>query len=81
MLTGMSGVLVQIRDVPEAVHRMLKARAAERGRSLSEFLRAELEKIATRPTQEEILRRVHSRTPVKLSRSSADFVREIREVG
>jgi plasmid stability protein len=73
------GVLVQVRDLPEDVHRTLKARAAEAGQSLSEFLRVELEKIATRPTQEEILRRVRSRTPVRLSKSPAELVREMRE--
>jgi antitoxin FitA len=75
------GVLVQIRDVPEDVHRVLKARAAEAGQSLSEFLRMELAKIATRPTQDEILRRVRSRTPVRLSKTPAEIIREIREAG
>lgn len=75
------GVLVQVRDVPDDVHRVLKARAAEAGQSLSEFLRIELEKVATRPPQEEVLRRVRSRTPVRLSKTPAEIIRELRDAG
>ncbi|MBO0841228.1 MAG: hypothetical protein J2O49_10470 [Sciscionella sp.] len=74
-------VLIQIRDVPEEVHRTLKARAAENGQSLSEFLRGELAKIATRPPLAELLRRIESRPPVKLDKSVAEMIREIREGG
>lgn len=58
--------LVQVRDVPESVHRTLKARAAESGISLSEYLRGELALIASRPTPEEVRRRLRERTPVKV---------------
>lgn len=49
------GKNVQVRDVPDAVHRALKQRAAQRGMSLTEFLRVELEMIAARPAPEELL--------------------------
>lgn len=52
------GKLVQVRDVPEQVHRTLKARAAEKGVSLSELLRAELALIASRPAPNEVLARL-----------------------
>src|SRR3954469_22177093 len=48
------GRLVQIRDVPEDVHRTLKARAAMSGVSLSEYLRGELARMAARPAVEEL---------------------------
>lgn len=62
------GRLVQIRDVPEEVHRTLKARAAQSGQSLSEFLRAELALIASRPTPDEVLDRLRRLPPVKAPR-------------
>lgn len=74
------GILLQIRDVPEDVHRTLKARAAEAGQSLSEFLRQELARVATRPTQQELARRLRSRPPVDLGGcSSAELVSEVRD--
>ena len=50
--------LVQVRGVSERALRRLKARAAGRGQSLSEYLRAELEQLGELPTVEEITRRV-----------------------
>jgi antitoxin FitA len=74
------GVLIQVRDVPEEVHRVLKARAAEEGMSLSEFVRRELARVATRPTQAELLRRIKSLPPMNLGEGTgADLVREARE--
>ena len=58
------GKLVQIRDVPEHVHRTLKARAAHAGISLSEYLRAELTLIASRPSPEEVRERLRRLPPV-----------------
>ncbi|MPZ64668.1 MAG: hypothetical protein GEU83_03830 [Pseudonocardiaceae bacterium] len=74
------GKLLQIRDVPEDVHRTLKARAAEAGQSLSEFVRQELARVATRPTEQELARRLRSRAPVDLGgRTSAQLVNEVRD--
>lgn len=73
------GVLVQIRDVPEDVHRVLKARAAEAGQSLSEFLRIELEKVAAQPTWEELRRRIEAQPPIDVSPSPAEVIREMRD--
>jgi antitoxin FitA len=55
------GVLVQIRDVPEEAHRVLKARAALKGRTLSDYLRAELVALAERPSPEELWERLEQR--------------------
>lgn len=53
--------LVQIRNVPEDVHRRLKARAASEGQSLSEFALAELRRSLERPTRRELTERVRAR--------------------
>lgn len=69
---------MQIRDVPEDVHRKLKARAALKGVSLSEYLRGLLEASASRLTPEEYVARVASREPVTLDQPAAVTIRELR---
>jgi plasmid stability protein len=71
--------MVQVRNVPDALHRKLKARAAMAGQSLSDYLLAELKRIAALPTREEMLARIHSRTPVTLTTPAAVVIREERE--
>ncbi len=71
--------MIQIRNVPSEIHRSLKIRAAEEGMSLSDFLLKEVSYIINRPTVEEIIARIKSRGSVKLTESSAKFVREERE--
>jgi plasmid stability protein len=73
------GTLIQIRDVPDEVHRTLKARAASSGVSLSEYLRTELERVAASPTPEELLARLQSRKIVRPRESSADALRAVRD--
>ena len=70
---------VQIRNVPEDVHRRLKARAALRGQSLSEYALAELVRSAQRPTVEELAERVRGLGPADVPESAADAVRAERE--
>ncbi len=79
--TQRMGTLVQIRDVPEPIHRKLKARAADRGTSLSEYLRQELERIAATPTNQELRERLARREPVHLSETPAEAIRAIRDHG
>lgn len=69
---------VQIRNVPEDLHRTLKARAVRSGRSLSEYLLAELRTIADRPSLPEMLERLHRRRPVRLDVSAAELIAEER---
>jgi plasmid stability protein len=71
--------MIQVRNVPDAVHRKLKARAAVAGQSLSEYLLTEITRVASRPTREDMLARIHARTPVKLRTSVAVVIREERE--
>ena len=71
--------MVQIRNVPEALHRKLKVRAADAGQTLSDYLLAELERLAARPTRDEMLTRLHGRKRVTLKTPAAVVVREERE--
>jgi plasmid stability protein len=71
--------MIQVRNVPEALHRKLKARAALAGQSLSDYLLCELERTASRPTRQEMLARIHSRTRVRLKTAAAVVIREERE--
>jgi plasmid stability protein len=71
--------MIQVRNVPDGVHRTLKARAALAGMSLSDFLLAEIRRLADRPSLEELRERLHRREPVKLKVSAAQAVREERD--
>jgi hypothetical protein len=62
---------VQVRDVPEAVHEALVRRAELSGQSLQQFLAAELARIATTPTMDEMLRRIERRSKGHLSKQDA----------
>jgi len=57
--------MIQVRHVPEELHRTLKARAALAGMSLSEYLLAELRRSAERPTRQELLARLRQRAAVE----------------
>jgi plasmid stability protein len=69
---------LQIRHVPEDVHRTLKARAALAGMSLSDYLLQELRQLAERPTLEELRQRLHQRQPVAEPLDAAALIREAR---
>ena len=71
--------MVQIRNVPDAIHRTLKARAAREGLSLSDYLLRELRTIAVRPTPAELLDRLAAREPVRTRESFAAMVRRERD--
>lgn len=71
--------MVQLRHVPDALHRSLKARAALAGMSLSDYLIAEIREIAERPTLAELRERLRARRPVTTELDSTRLVREERE--
>lgn len=71
--------MIQIRNVPEDVHRTLKARAAGLGMSLSDYLLAEVSEIAERPTLEEMVARLRRRRPIEDLESSAEIIRRHRD--
>jgi hypothetical protein len=74
----MSG-MIQIRHVPAALHRTLKARAALAGMTLSDYLRVELERIAERLTLAELRERLQRLEPVTPRERPADAVRAERD--
>ena len=78
-LAGSMSRMVQIRNVPDRLHRTLKARAADAGQTLSDYLLAELERLAARPTREEMLARLHRRTRVNLKTPAAAVIRDERD--
>lgn len=53
--------MIQVRNVPDALHKTLKVRAAEAGLSLSDYIKRELEESASRPSFEEVAARVRAR--------------------
>lgn len=69
--------LVQVRDVAESTLNSLKAHAAERGLTLSAYLRNELDRLAARPTNAEVAERL-ARREREGGPSVADTVAEIR---
>jgi antitoxin FitA len=71
--------MIQLRNVPDALHRSLKARAAMAGMSLSDYLLSEIKEIAERPTLGELRERLHQRKPVAAQLDTARMVREERE--
>jgi plasmid stability protein len=72
-------VMVQIRHVPDEIHRKLKMRAAECGMALSDFLLREVSEVANRPTLDEVVERVRLRPRVTGRIDSAALVRAERE--
>lgn len=68
-------MMIQIRNVPDALHRRLKARAALAGMSLSDYLLSEIREAAERPTLEELRARLERRPPVTPSMRPSDAVR------
>jgi len=71
--------MIQLRNVPDALHRHLKARAAMAGMSLSDYLLSEIKEIAGRPTLAEMRERLHEREPVLTKLDSARMIREERD--
>jgi antitoxin FitA len=71
--------MIQLRNVPDALHRSLKARAATAGMSLSAYLLTEIKQIAEQPTLAELRDRLHARKAVALQLNTARLVREERD--
>lgn len=71
--------MIQIRNVPDSLHRTLKARAALAGTSLSEYLLEEIRREAQRPTLEELRERLRQRSPVSPPPAPAEAVRAERD--
>jgi plasmid stability protein len=71
--------MIQLRHVPDDLHRKLKARAAMEGLSLSDYLIREIRQIAEKPTMSEMMERLARRKPVHLKTSPVEMIRALRD--
>jgi plasmid stability protein len=71
--------MIQIRNVPDELHRKLKARAALEGKTLSDYLLQAVSELASRPSADEWLARVRSREPMDLGDETVKIIRAQRE--
>jgi len=71
--------MIQIRNVPDALHRQLKSRAALAGMSLSDYLLQEIRRLAERPTLDELRSRLAKRPEMTPSEAPAQAVRTERD--
>ena len=71
--------MIQIRNVPDPLHRLMKSRAALAGMSLSDYLLSEIRQIAERPTLDELRSRLERQPQVSLSVEPADAIRVERD--
>ncbi|MBI1239009.1 MAG: hypothetical protein GC199_06660 [Alphaproteobacteria bacterium] len=70
---------IQIREIPESVHRALKARAAEEGLSMSDYLKRLIESDLRRPRWGEIRATMGTLTPIELPETTAAMIRRERD--
>jgi len=70
--------MIQIRHVPDSLHRKLKVRAATEGLSLSDYVLRQVKQAANQPTMAEILERISRQSRVKLRGSLVDDIRDLR---
>ena len=71
--------MIQIRNVPDALHRKLKARAALLGKSLSDYLLENITELAEKPSLEEWRARLATREPLNLGAETVEILRAERE--
>lgn len=71
--------MVQVRNVPDGLHRTLNVRAANAGQTLSDYLPDELPRLAARPAREVMLARVHGGRRVTLKTPATVVIRQERE--
>lgn len=79
MQNACMSVQITIRDVPERVRDELAARAASEGRSMQEFLRGELVRLASRPTVKAWMQQVRRRKRATLNRVAAEQILKLRD--
>ena len=72
-------MMIQIRNVPEALHRRLKARAAMEGMSMSLYVRREIERSLARPSRRAVIEAIRREPEITLEALPADVLREQRE--
>jgi antitoxin FitA len=70
--------LLQIRNIPDDLHRALKERAAREGTTMSELVLRELPRLAHKPSPEQVLTRIRERAPVG-GAPAAELIRSERD--
>jgi plasmid stability protein len=70
--------MIQVRNVPERLHRELTRRAAKQGQTLTAYVQDLLEREVARPPADEVFERIEARARIKLSRRAAELIREER---
>jgi plasmid stability protein len=71
--------MIQIRNVPDEMHRLLKMRAAGEGISLSDYIKRELDIVSNKSTWDEVRARAKARGPSKVkSETIVQILRESR---
>ncbi len=71
--------MIQIRNVPDELHRTLKAKAARLGMTLSDYLLSEIEQVAEKPTLSEMMERLRNQEPVELDEPPEVTIRRMRD--
>jgi plasmid stability protein len=71
--------MIQLRHVPDDLHRKLKARAAMDGLSLSDYILREVRQFADKPTMSEMMERLARREPVHMKTSPVEILRALRD--
>lgn len=70
--------MIQVRNVPDKMHRELKKRANARGETLTDYIQRLLERELARPPASEVFDRIENRAPVRLGRRAAELIAEER---
>ena len=71
--------MIQIRNVPDELHRKLKVRAAQEGMTLSDYLLLEIESVAKKPTMRDWLEKVSRDEPVEVDEPPEEIIRQMRD--
>lgn len=71
--------MIQVRNVPDEIHRELKIRAAREGVSLSEYLLELARRDVARPSMKEMLERLRAGPGIRTSVTSAELIRDTRD--
>ncbi len=71
--------MIQIRNVPDELHRKLKVRAAQMGMTLSDYLLSEIAQVAEKPTLSEMMERLREQEPVELDEPPEVTIRRMRD--
>ncbi|MDQ1470119.1 MAG: hypothetical protein QOJ99_1599 [Bryobacterales bacterium] len=72
-------VMIQIRNVPDDIHRTLKARAAAAGMSMSDYILQDLKRLAERPTLPEWFEGLKKLKPIKTTETTEQIIRAMRD--